>query len=331
MKNKEFLKIILINSACVLAASAAGLHFFGAAAGVLMLFLGAVLIFIFCFYTRRRYAAIKELNDYLTRILAGDEVPEILSQEEGELSILRANIYKTTTMLKYQKELLSDDRLRLAKAMADISHQLKTPLTSMMVMNDLLKTEELPEKRSDFLSVQQTQLDRMNWLIQTLLKLSKLDAGTAELKREDISVESLVSEAMKPFEIMMEMKGINVLSSIRDFTVKCDRNWTIEAVQNIIKNCCEHMESGGTLTLSSEENNLFGQLSISDTGSGIATEDLPHVFERFYKGRNAGRDSVGIGLSLSKTIMENQTGDILVQSEEGRGTRFDLRFYKTII
>ncbi len=282
-------------------------------------------------FNRKLYKELEDLNDYLTRILAGENVPEIEDQEEGELSILKSNIFKTTTMLKYQKECLAQDKVSLANAIADISHQLKTPLTSMMVMNDLLKNEEDPGKRSEFLEVQQAQLDRMNWLIQTLLKLSKLDAGSIELKREQTKVKDLIAEALRPFEIQMELKDIKADNVCDDISVNCDENWTVEAIQNIIKNCIEHMESGGRLTLSTEDTNLYGQISISDTGCGIAAEDLPHIFERFYKGKNAGKDSVGIGLALSKTIMENQHGDIMVTSTEGSGTRFDIRFYKTII
>lgn len=331
MKNRTLRNCILAGSACTLILAAAGWYFFGTAAGILFLLLGAALTGGFALYSRRRYAEIRDLNDYLVRVLAGEDVPDILDQQEGELSILKSNIYKTTTMLKSQKELLAEDKADLAKAIADISHQLKTPLTSMMVMNDLLKSEENPEKRQEFLDVQQTQLVRMNWLIQTLLKLSKLDAGTVELKRGDVSVRSLVDEALKPFAIMMEMKGIGLAVSCDDIRVKCDENWTVEAIQNIIKNCCEHMDRGDTLSIETGDTNLFTRIVIADTGCGIAAEDLPHIFERFYKGKNAGKDSVGIGLSLSKTILENQSGDILVQSTEGSGTRFEMRFYKTII
>ena len=331
MRNRALRNCILAGSVSTLILAAIGHYLCGPAAGVLILLSGAVLTAVFAFYTRRRYAAIRDLNDYLVRVLAGEDVPDILDQREGELSILKSNIYKTTTMLKSQRELLAKDKADLAGAIADISHQLKTPLTSMMVMNDLLKSEEDPGKRQEFLEVQQTQLDRMNWLIQTLLKLSKLDAGTVELKREDVSARDLVDEALKPFAILMEMKGIGLSVSCDDIRVRCDENWTVEAIQNIIKNCCEHMDSGDTLTVETGDSNLFARISIADTGCGIAAEDLPHIFERFYKGKNAGRDSVGIGLSLSKTIMENQSGDILVSSTEGCGTRFELRFYKTIL
>ena len=235
---------------------------------------------------------IEELNTYLEKVLSGDDPPEILDIEEGELSILKSNIYKVTTKLKYQKELLKQDKITLANAMADISHQLKTPLTSMMVMNDLLKSEEDREKREEFLKTQSDQLDRMNWLIQTLLKLSKLDAGSAVLVKEDVPADELFKEVMKPFEIQLDIKDISFERKIPDAFVMCDKNWTIEAIQNIVKNCIDHMNAGGSLKISLTDTNIFSQILISDMGCGIAAEDIPHVFERFYRGKNAGKDSV---------------------------------------
>lgn len=277
------------------------------------------------------YPDIEELNTYLEKVLSDDDPPEILDIEEGELSILKSNIYKVTTKLKYQKELLKQDKVTLATAMADISHQLKTPLTSMMVMNDLLKSEEDGEKREEFLKTQSDQLDRMNWLIQTLLKLSKLDAGSVLLTKEDIAADELINEIMKPFEIQMDIKNISFVSEISDALVMCDKNWTVEAIQNIVKNCIEHMDEGGSLKVSLIDTNIFSQILINDTGCGIAAEDIPHVFERFYRGKNAGKDSVGIGLALAKTIIENQHGEISVKSEAGVGSTFDIKLYKTII
>ena len=277
------------------------------------------------------YPDIEELNTYLEKVLSDDDPPEILDIEEGELSILKSNIYKVTTKLKYQKELLKQDKVTLATAMADISHQLKTPLTSMMVMNDLLKSEEDSKKRDEFLKTQSEQLDRMNWLIQTLLKLSKLDAGSVVFTKEDVSADSLIKEVMKPFEIQMDIKNISYVSNITYASVMCDKNWTVEALQNIVKNCIEHMYEKGSLKISVTDTNIFSQILISDTGCGIASEDLPHVFERFYRGKNAGKDSVGIGLALAKTIIESQHGEINVESEEGVGSTFDIKLYKTVI
>ncbi len=323
--------MILIGIAAVIIAIITGLILSGPITAILIASLGLVLIAVFSYYTNKRYKALARLNIYLDKVLAGDDMPSILDQEEGELSILKTNIYKATTTLNHQKELLAEDKLRMANAIADISHQLKTPLTSMMVMNDLLKTEEDADKRKEFLNTQSTQLDRMNWLIQTLLKLSKLDAGTIELKSESILDKDLILEALKPFDIQMDLRGISNIVNTIGTSFKCDKNWTIEAIQNIIKNCIEHMESGGALTISSEDTNIYNQIIIADMGFGIAKEDLPHIFERFYKGKNAIKDSVGIGLALAKSIITSQHGDILVESQEGIGTKFFIRFYKTLI
>lgn len=331
MKNKEFRNIIIAGSAFTILMVICGSVFLGIKTGAAILLTGLVLMAVFIFYTRKRYKKIVDLNDYLVRVLAENDNDEILDQEEGELSILKTNIYKTTSTLKFQKELLSDDKKNLAAAIADISHQLKTPLTSMMVMNDLLVDEQDENKRTEFLQTQSSQLNRMNWLIQTLLKLSKLDAGTIVLKKEDVSSIEIIEEAVKPFGIQFDLRNIKFKSDISDLIIRCDKNWTVEAIQNIIKNCIEHMDDGGELSVTMVDTNIFTQLTIRDTGCGIAAEDIPHIFERFYKGKNAGKDSVGIGLALSKSIIEGEQGEINVESTEGVGTKFIIKFYKTLI
>ena len=331
MKNKDFRNMIIIGAAVTLLVTVLSAIFLGWIPAVAVLATGLVLLAVFFFYTKKRYKKIEQLNDYLVRVLADNEDDEILDQEEGELSILKTNIYKTTSTLKFQKELLTDDKKNLAAAIADISHQLKTPLTSMMVMNDLLVDEQDENKRTEFLQTQSSQLNRMNWLIQTLLKLSKLDAGTIVLKKEDVSSTELIEEAVKPFGIQFDLRNIKFKSDISDLNIRCDKNWTVEAIQNIIKNCIEHMDDGGELSVEMVDTNIYTQLTIKDTGCGIAKEDIPHIFERFYKGKNAGKDSVGIGLALSKSIIEGEQGEITVESTEGVGTKFIIKFYKTLI
>ena len=331
MNSREYRNTILISAVIVLLVFLSGTILIGIKAGLFLLLSGTALLAVFVFYTSKRDRHITELNDYLVRVLAGAEAPEIGSQEEGELSILRTNIYKAATKLKTQNEQLTDDKIQLAAALADISHQLKTPLTSMMVMNDLLMDETDEAKREELLKTQSAQLDRMNWLIQTLLKISKLDAGTIVLKKEEAAFSELVEEAVRPFLVQMDVRNVVCRRDISKETITCDRNWTVEALQNIIKNCIEHMDDGGTLSIEADDTHLFGQITIRDNGCGIPAEDLPHIFERFYKGKNAGKDSVGIGLALSKRILEGEHGEITVQSTEGIGTSFFIRIYKTII
>ena len=331
MRNNDFRKIMILGSAVTILMALGGFILAGMMAGIMPLITGALLLATFFYYTKMRYRRIEELNDYLVKVLSREDAPDILSQEEGELSILANNIYKAASTLKFQNEILRDDKKQLAAAIADISHQLKTPLTSMMVMNDLLSGEDDPSKRREFLKTQSAQLSRMNWLIQTLLKLSKLDAGTIELKREHVLAKELLAEVIKPFEIQFELRGISYKQAAVDMSFTCDKNWTVEALQNIVKNCIEHMDTDGELEITTLDTALFGQITIKDTGCGIAQVDLPHIFERFYKGKNSGKDSVGIGLALTKAIIEDQHGEITVNSIEGEGSTFVIKLYKTIV
>lgn len=282
----------------------------------------------------KRRKELEELNDYLTRILSGETTLPPLENEEGELSILRSNIYKAVGRLINVKDYEKESKINLANALADITHQLKTPLTSITVMNDLLKDETDEKKRQEFIAIQSAQIEKMNWLVQNLLKISKIDAGSVTLKQERISLKELVSLSLEPLLVLLELKKINVVNeegSVSDAVINCDKKWTAEALTNIMKNCAEHMDEGGRLSVSYEDNNIYCAVKIEDNGSGIAKEDLSHIFERFYRGKNSSADSVGIGLSLSNTIIEKQKGEILVESEVGEGSVFTIKFYKTVI
>lgn len=201
----------------------------------------------------------------------------------------------------------------------------------MMVMTDLISKDSDPDKRAELIGIMETQLDKMKWLITNLLKLSKLDAGTAGFKHEIFSVKEVISQSVTPFLVAMDLKGINFIDMSSDFEIKGDDNWSTEAFANIIKNCLEHTERDGTITVSSEITTLYNSIIITDNGCGIAPQDLPHVFERFYHGKNSGGDSVGIGLALAKAVFENENAGISVESRENEGTKFEIRFYKSVI
>lgn len=314
----------------VLAAAVAG-RIAGMEAALICAGLGLVLLVLAGVYTRRRYQRLYELNNYLALVCSGRYDLDICSNTEGELSILSNNLYKVITLLRTQNDLLAQDKVRLADSLADISHQLKTPLTSMMMMTDLLREETDPEKQTEFIEVMETQLGRMRWLILNLLKLSKLDAGTIELKCEKKTLRSTLQEAMQPFLVMMELKEITLLDQTEDFSYKGDQHWTAEAIGNIIKNCIEHMEKDGRLTLRTARTHIYDALYITDDGCGIAPKDLPHIFERFYQGSSPSGESVGIGLALSKAILEKERASIRAESKEGKGTTFELRFYKALV
>lgn len=331
MNNKGLRRIAMIGGGAVLAGAALSGIIFGYTASVLFLLMGALILCVFLYYTRQRYRELEEINVFFSKVLMGDYDLDIEKNEEGELSILQNNIYKATVQLREKNELLEEEKRFLVDMLANISHQLKTPLTSMMMMNELLAHEESEEKRREFVEIEEKQLEKMNWLIQTLLKLSKLDAGAIVLKEEEVHVEKLISESLSPFLIRMDVEEIVLDQRLREATLRIDESWTVEAVRNIVKNCIEHMGKGGKLIIENAENPLYHTIWIKDTGCGISEEDLPHIFERFYRGQNASKESVGIGLALSKSILGKERGEILVTSETGRGTCFELRFYKTII
>lgn len=299
--------------------------------GIICGVLGIGLTVLFTVYTAKRYKKLWQLNNYLSAVCAGNYDLSIGDNTEGELSILKNNLYKVIVLLNSQNDELKKEKTFLSDSMADISHQLKTPLTSMMVMSDLLLNETDENKRKEFLSIITTQLDKTKWLITNLLKISKLDAGTTQFKKEDVSINDVLTQSLKPFSVTLDIKQIKVINTVENFIFKGDSNWTCEAVENIIKNCIEHTDGGGTLTFYTQMTNIYNSLFIVDNGCGITKEDLPHIFERFYHGENSSSESVGIGLALAKTVLEKEKGDIIVSSKIGEGSKFEVRFYKAII
>lgn len=284
-------------------------------------------------FTKWRYRELEKLSGYLQRIANGDFHLDVRDNYEGELSLLKSNIYKVTKMLSEQGSVLQEDKEKLTNAISDISHQLKTPLTSMMVMADLLRDEHLDDKkRGEFTRNIQLQLERMEWLVSSLLKLSKIDAGTIFFKKEKIPVHALIERAVEPLLVPIDIKMQQLsIAGEEQATFTGDFNWTVEALINIIKNCVEHTEEEGKITISFSENALYTEITISDNGKGIPKEELPYIFKRFYKGRNASDDTVGIGLAMAHSIITGQQGDIEVKSEPNVGTTFQIKFYKRVI
>ena len=284
-------------------------------------------------FTRLRYIKIAELSQYLKRISSGEYSLDIRDNDEGELSILKSEIYKVTVTLAEQAKMLKNDKRFLADSISNISHQLKTPITSMFVMTDLIRDENLPQdKRIEFTQNIHSQLERLQWLVSSLLKLSKIDAGTIEFKKEKVEVKNLIDRSIEHLLIPMEIKGQSLeISGDENVSFIGDLNWSSEAIANIVKNCVEHTPDGGTLSISFSETSIFTMIEISDNGEGIHKEDLPYIFNRFYKGKNAHNDSIGIGLAMSKSIIESQGGSIEVSTRDIKGTLFKIKFYKSIV
>lgn len=330
MNDKE-IRIVLVVSSVLTVVLSIICAFFSKICAVLCLALGIILTMIFAVVTKRRYKNLNDLNNYLSLVCKGIYDMNIDDNTEGELSILKNNLYKVITLLQSQNEYLKNDKLYLADSIADISHQLKTPLTSMMVMCELLENEENPDKRQEFVAVINNQLSKMKWLITNILKISKLDADATEFKREEVSISKVLDDSLKPFVLTAELKNIAIQNGANDFVFNGDESWTVEAVSNIVKNCLEHTNDGGKIIIASDSTNLYNKLTISDNGCGIAEEDLPHIFERFYHGKNSSKDSVGIGLALAKTVFEKENASVSVESEQGRGSVFEIRFYKSVV
>lgn len=288
-------------------------------------------IAIYLVTTGRRYMRLRKLALELDRMLHFQTPIPFDQYREGELSILQSELSKMTTRLVAQAEQLTKDKTYLSDAMADISHQLRSPLTSSELIVTLLREPELTfPRRMELLQELSQLLSRINWLIETLLKMSKMDAKTAYLKKENILISTLLQNAAEPLLIPMELHGHNLSihqsSPCDSFTG--DLAWTTEAILNILKNCMEHIPENGQIEIFSKENELFTELRIEDNGPGFLPEDLPRIFERFYKGHGSGSQSVGIGLALARMIIVEQNGTIRAENLREGGAAFTIRFYK---
>ncbi len=311
---------------------AAGAAWFSPAAGLIALGGGAALCAVFLLSSRARYRDLARLSEDIDHILHGQQQLLLEEYREGELSILHSEIQKMTVRLKEQTDTLQRDKVRLSQAIADISHQLRTPLTAMNLTASMLSGEDLTDQRRLELARElKRSLGRMDWLVEALLKLAQLDAGTAQMKREPVALEALIEQASKPLLIPMELRNQELQITIKDESFIGDFQWTLEAIANVLKNAVEHTPAGGTVSVTAEENALFTGLVIEDSGPGFAPEELPHLFQRFYKGKNARPESVGIGLALARQIIAEQNGTISAANRPEGGARFTLRFYKSVL
>lgn len=291
-------------------------------------------LIIILFYLKRRDKKIKQITKYINEIKNKKYELNIDENSEDELSNLKNELYKITIMLKEESEISKKDKENLKVSVEDISHQLKTPLTSITIMLDNLKENPNMDEntKQKFIFEISKQIDWINWLVISMLKLSKLDANVVQFYDEKINLNKFITEIIKNLEIPIEIKNQNIIiNRDNEAAFVGDYKWQQEAVTNIIKNCIEHNKENGTINIKYEENNLFTKISIKDEGIGIEKEDLKHIFERFYKGKNSTENSVGIGLSLSKNIIEKNNGIILCKSEIGKGTEFIIKYMKKMV
>ncbi len=292
--------------------------------------LGIVLITIFVIYNYQKDRKLKEIQNYLEEINKKNYKLDIEDNREGELSILKNEVYKTTVFLKEQAENSMQDKINLKDSISDISHQLKTPLTSISILLDnIIENPNMDTAtRNEFVKDIRREIININFLVQALLKLSKFDANAVEFINKEVNIKQMLDSAVKNIMPLCDLKKVEIelIGDDKDKLV-CDERWQIEAISNILKNSVEYSNAGDTIYVKFKENNLYTQIDIKDSGKGIDKEDLPHIFDRFYKGKNSSKNSIGIGLALSKTIIEKSGGNISAESKLGEGTSFVIRYF----
>ncbi len=380
LRNPEIKKSLLVHLSLAGLAVAAG-WFHDVYTALCLLAFSALFIFTHYLFTICRYRKLRQLSLELDSMLHSNTPIDFQKYQEGELSILESELSKMTLRLSEQAAALAHDKQFLADSMADISHQIRSPLTASNLILSLLMEQELPLERRRQLLRELTQLlSRIDWLVESLLKISKMDAGTIEFKRLPISVPELIRQAAEPLLIPMELREQTLdihparlteqatdklparlteqatdklparlteqatdelpgnftekqsdTPAIRDNATAPqfigDFAWSTEAILNILKNCMEHTPAGGQIQASFSQNAIFTEIIIEDNGPGFDSEDLPHLFERFYKGKNASEHSVGIGLALARMIVTQQNGTLKAENRPEGGARFVLKFY----
>ncbi len=289
-----------------------------------------VLLIIFLIYIKNKDKDIKDITKYIGEINKGNYELKINSISEDELSILKNEIYKTTIKLKEAYINTNNDKLSIKKSLEDISHQLKTPLTSILIMLDNLIDDPNMDinTRQDFITDIKRQVVNINFLVQNLLKLSKFDSNTIHFIKENNKLFNILKEAIKNVSTLCDLKDIKIIINGDDeSTIYSDFKWEVEALTNILKNSIEHTKDKKEILVDYNTNNVYSIIKIKDYGVGIAHDDLKHIFERFYKGKNSSPDSIGIGLSLAKAIINEDNGIISVESNSN-GTTFIIKYYK---
>lgn len=289
-----------------------------------------IILFVYLHYEKNRRKEIKEITKLVERINNSDYQINLNDLTEDELSILKNEIYKTTIILKERAELSHQDKLELKKSLEDISHQLKTPLTSMLIILDNLIDDANMKKstQEEFIHDLKREVLNINFLVQNLLKLTKFDVNTVKFNRKDILVSNLIKEVMKNTATLSDLKNIVInVKGNKNIKLNIDYNWQIEALTNILKNCLEHSYNNSAVDIEYSENKAYTKIDITDYGVGITKNDLPHIFERFYQSENALNESMGIGLSLAKSIIEKDNGRVFVQSNNHK-TTFTIKYFK---
>lgn len=314
---------------------------------------------LFCAFSVMRHREITQLAAEIDQVLHAGRQIDLSDCREGDVAVLRNEVAKMIARLSRTADLLEQEKIALADSLADISHQIRTPLTAIELMIPVIERSRSEEERSRWLHELERLVDRVSWLVTALLKMAKLDAGAVRLQRRPVDVPRAVEAAIDPLAIALDMRGVEcAVEATGTESFEGDAAWTTEAVENIVKNCMEHTPAGGRIEVSVEEDAVACRVRIADTGSGIAEEDLPHIFERFYRGSDLGAqrpsasesercsapDAVGgdgedafraqgfgIGLSLAQSLVSAQGGSLRAFNREAGGACFEMVFPKLTV
>lgn len=283
----------------------------------------------FFLFTKARYKKIARISNQIDLVLHNDNRFDIEELEEGELSILYSEITKMTLRIREQNEALRKEKIHLADSLADIAHQLRTPLTSVNLILSLFTNPQNKSEQKAYIRETEDLLVQMDWLLTSLLKISRLDAGVVVFQSESIDVNDLITDSLRPLQIPMELRNIELqINASRGIVIQGDSGWLSEAIQNILKNCMESVGNNGRIEIACTDNPLFTELIIHDSGEGFKREDLPRLFDRFYRGNSENASGYGIGLALCKMIITRQGGTITAKNHPRRGAIFTIRFPK---
>lgn len=328
LRNKEFRQFAILF--LFIAAATVTLGFtINKAAGILAIASTAAFGTAFFLFTKARYHSIAQISDEIDIVLHNADHLYIGESSEGELSILQSEITKMTVRIREQNDALKKEKEHLSNSLADIAHQLRTPLTSVNLILSLLENNPEEKERKGLIRETKELFVQMDWLLTSLLKLSRLDAGIVVFQSERIDVNTLISAAIRPFLIPMELHNIALQIEVsKEIIILGDFGWLSEAIQNIIKNCMESAGENGKILIACTDNLLYTEVSIHDSGQGFEKEDLPCLFDRFYRGKNAGATGYGIGLALCKMIITRQGGTIIAKNHSQGGAIFSIRFPK---
>lgn len=286
------------------------------------------LIFLFLRFNAKKDREINKITKCLEEINKRNYKIDIEEMSEDELSILKNELYKVTIKLKEDAENSKQAKKDLKDTLADISHQLKTPITSILIILDnIIDNPDMDKNtREDFIRDIKRELLNMNFLALNLLKLSKLDSNTVHFIKKEVSLDEIVTSSIKNVSPLCDLKNITIIKNLEPgIKINCDLNWQVEAITNILKNCVEHSKENSKIDITTTTNKVYHSIKIRDYGTGIIKKDLPHIFERFYKGASSSSNSIGIGLSLAQKIIESNDG--LINVETGpNGTTFTIKY-----